>query len=510
MKMNKAFILYLVALLLCGWAVAEEEESGPSDVLELDSASFASGIADNPLIAVEFYSPWCGHCKSLAPEWEKAATALKGKVPVAKVDCTANQDVCNEHEIQGYPTLKLFREGEPSPMEVARKSEAIVTYLTKELEPAVRVLTTSAEVDAFVAAHPVGVVGYLDNDHDDRWTVFNTVALKKRHTLDFAAVFHADWAPQASPAVVLHRNFEEPKVVYAGEFAAPAISTWISRNLLPTLGEISVDTFPNYMAAELSVLGYLFVDPNQESTESFLKELEPKLAPYKDDFVVAWINNNKYAQQAQRLGLSTKIPNIALDNHVEGIRYVFPEDQTITVESLAEWFAQYKAGTLKPYVKSEPIPESNDGPVKVIVAHTFKDIVYDSTKDVLVEFYAPWCGHCKNLAPTWEQLGSLFADVSSVVIAKVDATANDVPPKLNIRGFPTILFFPANQKDTPVEYQGSRGLEDLASFVRTNAAVKIEGGADVEGDQDDDDHEHEHEHHAGCDHDHDHQEKDEL
>ena len=52
-------------------------------------------------------------------------------------------------------------------------------------------------------------------------------------------------------------------------------------------------------------------------------------------------------------------------------------------------------GKIEPSIKSEPIPESQDGPVKVVVAHNYDDIVLDDSKDVLLEFYAPWCGHCK-------------------------------------------------------------------------------------------------------------------
>lgn len=58
---------------------------------------------------VKFYAPWCGHCKSLAPTWEKTASELKGKVNIAKVDCTTDGFVCQLFGVRGYPTLKFFK-----------------------------------------------------------------------------------------------------------------------------------------------------------------------------------------------------------------------------------------------------------------------------------------------------------------------------------------------------------------------------------------------------------------
>jgi protein disulfide-isomerase A1 len=143
------------------------------------------------------------------------------------------------------------------------------------------------------------------------------------------------------------------------------------------------------------------------------------------------------------------------------------------VESITEFVDNFSGGEMKPSIKSEPVPEKQDGPVTIVVAHNYKDIVLDDTKDVLIEFYAPWCGHCKALAPNYDILGKLYdAHKDQVVIAKVDATANDVPD--DIQGFPTIKMYAAGKKEAPVTYSGARTVVDLAKFVRDNGKFKID------------------------------------
>ena len=86
--------------------------------------------------------------------------------------------------------------------------------------------------------------------------------------------------------------------------------------------------------------------------------------------------------------------------------------------------------------------EPYDGHVRVVVGKNFHEVAMDPAKDVLLKFYAPWCGHCKKLAPEYEAVAEALKDVDTLVIAKFDATANEVE-ELPIHSFPTLKFFPA-------------------------------------------------------------------
>lgn len=107
-----------------------------------------------------------------------------------------------------------------------------------------------------------------------------------------------------------------------------------------------------------------------------------------------------------------------------------------------------------------------------LIPSNFDDVVLKSGKPTLVEFFAPWCGHCKNLAPIYEELATAFESSKDVQIAKVDADAErDLGKRFGIQGFPTLKWFDG-KSDQPTDYKGGRDLEALSTFITEKTSVK--------------------------------------
>merc|ERR1711962_964113 len=132
---------------------------------------------------------------------------------------------------------------------------------------------------------------------------------------------------------------------------------------------------------------------------------------------------------------------------------------------------------------SEEVPEDWDKEgVKVLVGKNFHEVAMNAEKDVLVEFYAPWCGHCKQLAPIWDKLGEKYKDHESIVIAKMDSTANEVE-EVKVQSFPTLKYFANGEV---VDSKGGRTFDDFVKFLDSDGKTQDSGAADEPEPQDED------------------------
>lgn len=100
-----------------------------SPVIQLTSKDFDQ--VNKGIWLVEFYAPWCGHCKNLAPEYEKAAKGLKGIANIAAID--ASNEKINV-PIQGYPTIKLYVDGKSTNYNGGRTVGEIIDFMLKEFK----------------------------------------------------------------------------------------------------------------------------------------------------------------------------------------------------------------------------------------------------------------------------------------------------------------------------------------------------------------------------------------
>ncbi|KAL6964663.1 protein disulfide-isomerase [Sarracenia purpurea var. burkii] len=200
------------------------------------------------------------------------------------------------------------------------------------------------------------------------------------------------------------------------------------------------------------------------------------------EFYAPWCGHcKKLAPEFEKLGTSFKkaksvlIGKVDCDEHkgicskygVSGYPTIqwFPKgslepkkyEHARTAEALAE-FVNSEAGT---NVKIAATPSN----VLILTPDNFDEIVLDEKKDVLVEFYAPWCGHCKNLAPIYEKAATAFKLEEDVVIANLDADKHkDLAEKYGVSGYPTLKFFPKNNK-AGEDYEGGRELDDFVTFI---------------------------------------------
>jgi protein disulfide-isomerase A1 len=476
MKTSTYFLFALLGFINSALAFPTEE-----GVLVLDDDNFDDAIAQHEFILVEFYAPWCGHCKQLAPEYAAAAQKLSGETAkLAKLDATEAKDAAQRFDIKGFPTLLFFKNGKKMEYNAGRTANDIVNWVKKHSGPPAKTLSSTDDVLALQESGDAVVVGYFADAESANAKAFLALAgsddnLEYGISSDDSVKEHLTLS---ADTIVVLKPFDNKRAdfVVGDSFDASAAGAFITEESTPL-----VQTFSQAGARKI------FSSPIQKHALFFTDKMKPHHGEVKDVFTgvaknfkgTALVVNvpSSEAKVTEYFGV-TEFPSFVFVDMSSGSslkKYPFDGDLKDAAAISAHMNAVL-SGELKASLKSEEVsPEDTAGNVKVLKGKSFNDIVMNNDKDVLVEFYAPWCGHCKKLAPTYDELGDKFASVDSVVIAKMDATANEIDVDgVDVKGFPTLYFFPGNDKKNPVRYESGRELEDFVEYLKDNVSNKFD------------------------------------
>ncbi|GFQ85965.1 protein disulfide-isomerase A4 [Trichonephila clavata] len=454
----------------------------PSVVIELTKENFEETVEKADIILVEFYAPWCGHCKRLAPEYERAAKILNNlptPIPLAKLNGIDEKELAEKYEARGWPTLMIFRKGRKYAYEGPRDEPGIVSYMKEQAKPPSEELESYKHLKNSIGKIDATVVGFFESDLDDFYINFIEAANNLRGKFTFLHSFKKDVRKQVGyqkPVVVsflpelFTTDYEPAKFDLSNVHATSTdITNFVQSSSLPLVGERSRKSQWKYNNKFPLVVVYYDVDfsfDHRVQTQLVRKEVAKVAKDYKGEVTFAISNENEYEDELQALNLDDSGEDVNVGFFDEDkVKYRMDPVEDFSEEELRTFVEDVLSGNIDRHIKSQPIPKDNKGPVLTVVGFTFIELVMKNKKDVMLEFYAPWCGHCKKLEPIYKKLGKAFADNDNVVIAKIDATANDFPSIFEVKGFPTIYYVPANDKSHPKTYEGERNLKDMTKFI---------------------------------------------
>ena len=493
--------------------IADPNYKPIESVITLTSVNFDDTIKSESLILVQFYAPWCGHCKRLKPEYERAARRLQElekPIKLAKVDATAEQELAQKFEVKGYPTLFIFRNGKKLTYKGPRDENGIVDFM-KEIQKVPSKLIDSKEmlrkqikediptIIGFFDTHPDEKIFDLfidvayDQFDDDNYFVHianNDLVNQLKQKPNSIAVFYPLWFRSKyesnSHIMILDQSTSVQEVVdFIRNHSIPLVGYRYSRtyslyaNRYPLVVvyydvDFSFDyrkrkLLLNYFKMNLVIFIKNFLIETQMIREQVLKAAAQIKKTEEITFVIAKESENEQELKDLKLDDSGADVNVGYFESAKR-RYAMEPVDEFNDQVLIDFVLAVRTGKINPVLRSQPIPKEN--PVNnlwTVVGETFQQLIIQSKQhDIMLQFYAPWCGHCKALMPIYQELAKKFEHENDRLrIMKIDASSNDFPEWFDVNGFPTIYYIRRDQGPRkPILYQGDRKLEDLNQFIQ--------------------------------------------
>ena len=457
--------MLILFYVLAAYAQFPEEDH----ILVLTNQNFENALKTYPKLLVEFYAPWCDHCKELAPEFSKAAKALKSKgIPLAKIDGSEFRDLADKYKVKGYPSIIYFIEGSPTDYTGLRTSEGIISWLTERQKTKIEKIQESRSISSLSSTEKLTAVFFGKLSHSER-SIFEFASLNVKDCLFYETEFehHAEELQVTQPKVLIFENGH--KHVYDKDFSTLELVKFLEK-LKPAKVHIFNDQ-TGKMIFDYQSTSFFFLS-GPESLESHKSNLKSLANQYKDLFIFTTCDLSSKGngeKLSDALGLLPRNQPMAVIVDFQG---AFNKYQTseLSLDSLIHFIENYKAKSLKPYYKSAPLPSSeNENNVKVLVGLNYEETIKDSNKVVVVLYYTPEHPKCAEFLPKYERLAKETRRWENLIVSKFDLSKNEFEG-LKIKTIPHVQVFTPDNKEGAI-YLGQFIKSDLKDFLRQFVGV---------------------------------------
>ncbi|XP_028394344.1 protein disulfide-isomerase A5-like isoform X2 [Dendronephthya gigantea] len=485
----------------------EEEQwsDEPSAVEHLTDGDFEDFVSKHNSVLVMFYAPWCGHCKAMKPAYMEAAAEMKAqkvKGMLAAVNCMQEQKLRQKYEVSGFPSVKYFKDGKyaydyprsrtkddlvdfmRSPSEANKNPNNIVKNdIPWSDEDNSVIHLTGDNFAEFVQSHSSVLVmfyapwcGHCKKTKPEFETAAETFNIKeglgKMAAVDCTQdkELCSKYDVTGYPTIKYFKEGED-SFKYFQARTAKAFTEFMTNPQPPEpewdtipgkVKHLTDDNIHDVLKAHKSVL-VMFYSPRC----GYCKTMKPdyiaaaeQLSSEGSDIVLAAMDATKHLTTAKE-HVTTGYPTIKFFRNGEEIE---------------EYEGNRSKMDIIKYVKTKDRDEDEDQEDKSdenedkwqfqIVQELTQDNFETTLAGVehsLVMFFAPWCGHCKNTKPHFEEAASKIQDEKNKLMAAIDCTVEtELCGKENVSGYPTIKYY--NYGRNTVNYENSRTSEDFLSF----------------------------------------------
>ncbi|SBS88241.1 protein disulfide-isomerase, putative, partial [Plasmodium malariae] len=473
----KEFLALFLYLLINGYSGNDGVEK-KNEIYSVTMKDFNNILYDQEKFTfLVVYTHWCYRSNLLLENLEKISNLLKydNNIRIAKINAAVNSEIIEKLSVYSYPSLYMIKKDEMHKYNGVNSIKKILLWIYQYLDKSIYEINNKEKLTLLLELEEYNnsILFFISRKDKDINLVNNLVEIctligktfcfyiKQENVIHFLVNtvisnnYHYDTVELQKKDIygILFKNDDFDEHFYitdesvnklydpecSKEEKIEMLVKWVQKKVEPLVIKFSEYYFPLLFSSNTVTLFILYNDINELNKLDIIKCAKK----YKN--ITFSISGNLQVYEKRLLSellieqLKKPLMRITEFKNNITIPYKYKpvnDDLEINEKNIEDFINGYMAGKKYFYRKSErPLPEEfNNGYVKIIVADTYDEYIFNNDKNVVVLYYAPWCGHCYKFEPVYREVGrrlklyaAKFKDFNNdIIIGKIDAVNNEI------------------------------------------------------------------------------------